>query len=174
MADLATVVYSEQKLTPEQKLWKAVLSQGERSVQKSTSLPLTYGEMRSAFEWVDLSNRDFCTVCMFAGYDPRYIYRKARDKVNMDAKWCVKFMMHVLVMDIEDMERPARKKKVTIQCSVCESSGEVEDEDFSMIIVVLTLTSCSKVEWGTQWIQNCYDEDNIWSIKMMTDKVVLN
>ena len=31
------------------------------------------------------------------------------------------------------MERPARKrkKKVTIQCSVCESSGEVEDEDFS-------------------------------------------
>ena len=77
-------MYLEQKLTPEQKLWKAVLSQGvyEACSKRAQALPLTYGEMRSALEWVDLSNRDFCTVCMFAGYDPRYIYRKARDKVN--------------------------------------------------------------------------------------------
>jgi len=87
MADLANSgIFFEHKLTPEQKLWKAVLSQGvyEACSRRAQALPLTYGEMRSAFEWVDLSNRDFCTVCSFAGYDPRYIYRKAKDKVN---KW---------------------------------------------------------------------------------------
>ncbi len=47
-------------------------------------MPLTYGEMRSALEWVDMYNKDFCDVCSFAGYDPGYIYRKAKNKVN---KW---------------------------------------------------------------------------------------
>jgi len=40
--------------------------------------------MRSALEWIDLSNKDFCAVCQFAVYDPRYILRKAKDKIN---KW---------------------------------------------------------------------------------------
>ena len=62
MADLANSnIFIEHKLTPEQKLWKAVLSQGvyEACSKKAQALPLTYGEMRSALEWVDLSNRDF-------------------------------------------------------------------------------------------------------------------
>ena len=56
----------------------------EACSRRSQALPLTYGEMRSAFEWVDLSNRDFIMVCVFAGYNPGYIYRKAKNKVN---KW---------------------------------------------------------------------------------------
>ena len=87
MAELANSnIFFEHKLTPEQKLWKAVLSQGvyEACSKKAQALPLTYGEMRSALEWIDLNNGDFCTVCVYAGYDPRYIYRKAKDKVN---KW---------------------------------------------------------------------------------------
>ena len=70
--------------TPEQKLWKAVLSQGvyEACSKKAQALPLTFGEMRSALEWVDLSNRDFITVCIFAGYDPAYIFRKAKNLVR--------------------------------------------------------------------------------------------
>ena len=85
MAELANSgIYLERKLPPEQKLWKAVLSQGgyEACSKKAQALPLTFGEMRSALEWVDLGNRDFITVCLFAGYDPAYIYRKARGKVN--------------------------------------------------------------------------------------------
>ena len=85
MADLAnSSVFVEHGKTPEQKLWKAVLSQGvyEACSKKAQALPLTFGEMRSALEWVDLGNRDFITVCLFAGYDPAYIYRKARGKVN--------------------------------------------------------------------------------------------
>jgi|TARA_S200002703_G_scaffold70513_1_gene61109 hypothetical protein len=85
MADLAnSSVFVEHCKTPEQKLWKAVLSQGvyEACSKKAQALPLTFGEMRSALEWVDLGNRDFITVCLFAGYDPAYIYRKARGKVN--------------------------------------------------------------------------------------------
>ena len=85
MADLANSgVFFEHKLTPEQKLWKAVLSQGvyEACSKKSKALPLTYGEMRSALEWVDLGNRACVQVCVYAGYDPAYIYKKAKDKVK--------------------------------------------------------------------------------------------
>lgn len=87
MANLANSgTYLEKKLTPEQKLWKAVLSQGvyEACSKRWQAMPLTYSEMRSSLEWINLNNRDFCTVCVYAGYDPRYIYRKAKDKVN---KW---------------------------------------------------------------------------------------
>jgi hypothetical protein len=86
MADLANSgVFIEHKITPEQKLWKAVLSQGvyEACSKKAQALPLTFGEMRSALEWVDLSNRDFVQVCIFAGYDPAYIFRKAKNLVRM-------------------------------------------------------------------------------------------
>ena len=86
MADLANSgVFLERKLTPEQKLWKAVLSQGvyEACSKKAQALPLTFGEMRSALEWVDLGNRDFIQVCVFAGYDPAYIYRKAKNLVRI-------------------------------------------------------------------------------------------
>ena len=85
MADLAnSEIFIFQKLTPEQKLWKAVLSQGvyEACSKRYNALPLTYGEMRSALEWIDLSNRDFCLVCHLAGYDPRYIFRKTKGKIN--------------------------------------------------------------------------------------------
>lgn len=85
MADLAnSSIHQEHKKTPEERLWKAVLSQGvyEACSRRSQALPLTYGEMRSAFEWVDLSNRDFIMVCVFAGYNPGYIYRKAKNKIN--------------------------------------------------------------------------------------------
>ncbi len=86
MAELANSgIFLERKLTPEQKLWKAVLSQGvyEACSKKAQALPLTFGEMRSALEWVDLSNRDFIQVCIFAGYDPAYIFRKAKNLVRI-------------------------------------------------------------------------------------------
>ena len=89
MADLAnSSVFKEAYRTPEEKLWKAVLSQGvyEACSKKAQALPLTYGEMRSALEWVDLSNRDFIQVCVFAGYDPAYIYRKAKGKIKVYEK----------------------------------------------------------------------------------------
>ena len=87
MADLANSgVFLEHKLTPEEKLWRAVLSQGvyEACTKRSQATPLSYGEMRSAAEWIDLANRDFCTVCIYAGYDPRYIVRKTKGRIN---KW---------------------------------------------------------------------------------------
>ena len=86
MADLAnSEVFQSVARTPEEKLWKAVLSQGvyEACSKKSQALPLTFGEMRSALEWVDLGNRDFIQVCIYAGYDPAYIYRKAKNLVRM-------------------------------------------------------------------------------------------
>ena len=85
MADLAnSSIFQEFKKTPEERLWKAVLSQGvyEACSKKAQALPLTYGEMRSALEWVDLGNRDFVQVCMYAGYDPGYIFRKAKNKIK--------------------------------------------------------------------------------------------
>mgnify|MGYP003122561806 CR=1 FL=1 len=77
-------VFAEHIKTPEEKLWKAVLSQGvyEACSEKAQALPLTYGEVKSALEWIDLSNRDFIIVCIFAGYNPGYIYRKAKYKIK--------------------------------------------------------------------------------------------
>ena len=84
MADLANSSIQRVSFrTPEEKLWKAVLSQGvyEACSEKYNALPLTFGEYRSAIEWADLSNRDFCMVCQLAGYDPKYI-RKAKNLVR--------------------------------------------------------------------------------------------
>jgi len=86
MADLAnSEVFQSVVRTPEEKLWKAVLSQGvyEACSTKYNALPLSFGEYRSAKEWIDLSNKDFCLVCTLAGYDPRYIYRKAKNLTRL-------------------------------------------------------------------------------------------
>ena len=86
MADLAnSEVFQSVPRTPEEKLWKAVLSQGvyEACSTKYNALPLSFGEYRSAKEWIDLSNKDFCLVCTLAVYDPRYIYRKAKHLVGL-------------------------------------------------------------------------------------------
>ena len=86
MADLAnSEVFQSVPRTPEEKLWKAVQSQGvyEACSTKYNALPLSFGEYRSAKEWIDLSNKDFCLVCTLAGYDPRYIYRKAKHLVGL-------------------------------------------------------------------------------------------
>ena len=86
MADLAnSEVFQSVPRTPEEKLWKAVLSQGvyEACSTKYNALPLSFVEYRSAKEWIDLSNKDFCLVCTLAGYDPRYIYRKAKHLVGL-------------------------------------------------------------------------------------------
>ena len=86
MADLAnSQVFQSVPRTPEEKLWKAVLSQGvyEACSTKYNALPLSFGEYRSAKDWIDLSNKDFCLVCTLAGYDPRYIYRKAKHLVGL-------------------------------------------------------------------------------------------
>ena len=88
MAELANsqIFKDDPCRTPEERLWKAVLSQGvyEACTKRSQATPLSYGEMRSAAEWIDLANRDFCTVCIYAGYDPRYIVRKTKGRIN---KW---------------------------------------------------------------------------------------
>ena len=85
MADLANSgVFIERNITPKKKIKKAMVSRGvyEACSKRAQALPLTYGEMRSALEWVDLGNRDFISVCIFAGYDPAYIYRKAKGLIR--------------------------------------------------------------------------------------------
>ena len=54
MADLANSnIFLEHQRTPEQKLWKAVLSQGvyEACSKKAQALPLTFGEMRPSAKY---------------------------------------------------------------------------------------------------------------------------
>ena len=89
-----------------------MLSQGvyEACSTKYNALPLSFGEYRSAKEWIDLSNKDFCMVCTLAGYDPRYIYRKAK-KISEVKKWFVKYVMHVWVMVIEEYTKTHQKEK---------------------------------------------------------------
>ena len=50
----------------------------------------------------------------------------------MVAKWCVKFVINVLVMDIEGYGKTNMKEKNNNTMFECVNrAGEVEDEDFS-------------------------------------------
>jgi hypothetical protein len=63
------------KLTPEQKLWKAVLAQSiwDSLFGDYRSLTTNY-EKREAKEWLNLNNEDFRTVCENAGLSPYFIF----------------------------------------------------------------------------------------------------
>lgn len=71
---------AHENLTPEQKLWKAVLSQAvyEACTNWYQGVPLTITEKYQAQSWIDLKNKDFLEVCEKAGYDPEYIVYKAK------------------------------------------------------------------------------------------------
>ena len=63
------------KLTPEQKLWKAVLAQSiwDSLFGDYRSLQTNY-EKKEAKEWLNLNNEDFKIVCENAGLSPYFIY----------------------------------------------------------------------------------------------------
>jgi hypothetical protein len=70
----------DKNLTPEEKLWKAVLYQGvfEALSFRYNALPLTDTERKETRKWINLDNEDFKEVCNNAGYHPRYIYNRIR------------------------------------------------------------------------------------------------
>jgi hypothetical protein len=77
------------KLTPEQKLWKAVLAQSiyDSLFGNYKNLQTNY-ERKEAKEWLDLNNEDFRAVCENAGLSPYFIFNnifdalKRKDKIN--------------------------------------------------------------------------------------------
>lgn len=80
----------EQEKLPEQKLWKAVLSQAiyEACTNFYQGSPLTAAERGRAKNWINIFNPDFKQVCEWAGYNPEYILFKAKqievkkDRIN--------------------------------------------------------------------------------------------
>jgi hypothetical protein len=76
----------EEKLTPEEKLWKAVLYQGvfECLSFRYNALPLTDAERSETRKWINLDNEDFIEVCERAGFNPKYIYDRIRKVIKND------------------------------------------------------------------------------------------
>jgi hypothetical protein len=74
----------EEKLTPEEKLWKAVLYQGvfECLSFRYNALPLTDTERKETKKWINLDNKDFKEVCERAGFNHKYIYDRIRKVIK--------------------------------------------------------------------------------------------
>jgi len=70
----------EDYISPEEKLWKAVLYQGvfEALSFRYNALPLTDTERKITRTWINPNNPDFKEVCENAGYSATYIYNRIR------------------------------------------------------------------------------------------------
>ena len=76
----------EETLTPEEKLWKAVLYQGvfECLSFRYNALPLTDAERLETRKWINLDNEDFKEVCERAGFNYKYIFNRIRKVIEKD------------------------------------------------------------------------------------------
>ena len=68
--------YESQPAEPETRLWKAVLWRAfddtlYRGIEKSLIVA-----KKAAQKWFRLKSKDYSRVCMFASYDPEYVFDK--------------------------------------------------------------------------------------------------
>jgi hypothetical protein len=78
--DDTEIVYTSNERTPEIRLWRAVLARVLTDAIHPEEKYLL--EHKQAISWIKSKNRDFRNVCYFAGYDWRYVHRKAIEGVK--------------------------------------------------------------------------------------------
>ena len=73
-------------LTPENKIFRAVLAQAIDDHLGNNQQHMNYREKRESKEWLDLKNPDFTQVCEYAKLEPRYVYGKIMKYINKKGK----------------------------------------------------------------------------------------
>lgn len=58
-------------------LWKAVILQAMVDLQSNSRKKIANTYRIKALMWFNLKNKDFLTVCNYAGLDPKYVYERA-------------------------------------------------------------------------------------------------
>ncbi|MEL0176694.1 MAG: hypothetical protein VW810_00155 [Pelagibacteraceae bacterium] len=79
-----TKQYRPDRVTPEQKLWRAVLGQIFDDAFGHTISNKAKYEKSHAREYLKYLHRDYAQVCEFAGYDPMYVHRKVKRKFTTE------------------------------------------------------------------------------------------
>lgn len=71
----------------EHALWSAVITQALMdALSKSRSVEACYHK-QEAIHWLTGNSKDFITVCLFAGFDPDYIRKKAKRAISNPNPW---------------------------------------------------------------------------------------
>ena len=68
--------YESQRVEPESRLWKAVLWRAfDDTLYRGIEKTLIVAK-KAAQRWFKYRSKDFASVCMFASYEPKYLYQK--------------------------------------------------------------------------------------------------
>ena len=73
---LNNIEFDEVRMSPEQKLWRAVFMQALQDAFGICSLPMSRDEHRETSNWYKFWNEDFILVCENAGFDPKQTFEK--------------------------------------------------------------------------------------------------
>lgn len=78
---------SERGIRGEQALWRAVITQALMDASNhSSKMELKYEKSQSLC-WLSSGNKDFRTVCEYAGLDPNYVRQQALAALERDCQW---------------------------------------------------------------------------------------
>lgn len=68
-------------------LWKAVILQACVDLASKSKKKIAQTYRWKAFQWFNLKNEEFLTVCNYAGLDPKYVYEKIEPKKDEAAEF---------------------------------------------------------------------------------------
>ena len=89
-------IYMDVKMN-ELSLWRSVLAQAFRdyiSYDPRVTSFKKYQEYKEVKKWFNLGSKDFRTVCLYAGYDPQFVYEKFLAAKEKNFK-CQRWLIHV-------------------------------------------------------------------------------
>ena len=78
MVNLNSLEPESRKLTPEQKLWRAVFTQAVQDTFGICTVAMSRDEHRESQYWWKNYNQDFIELCEMAGFDPEQTFQKLK------------------------------------------------------------------------------------------------
>ncbi|MBV8939033.1 MAG: hypothetical protein JO089_04260 [Alphaproteobacteria bacterium] len=70
-----------------QALWRAVILQALMDAANRSHKAEIRHHRHQALQWLTLHQRDFFTVCDYAGLDPQYVCRTVREALRRNCQW---------------------------------------------------------------------------------------
>ncbi len=72
---------------PEQSLWRAVITQALSDCASNSNKKELRYEKAKALAWIHSDSADFLEVCEYAGFEPDYIKKKAKEALKRNCRW---------------------------------------------------------------------------------------
>lgn len=68
-------------------LWRAVITQALQDAGNNFKNPEFKSIKAKAIAWLHSDSDDFMEVCLMAGYDPKYVKKRAKEAIKRNCKW---------------------------------------------------------------------------------------